>query len=489
MEGIFPLLVLLLAAAAHADRVSFRGYHLLEATPNSEVNVEWLRSLEVASDTETIDFWQPPTKPDENCTMAVHPDLLDELEDVFEKVNISHTVMAADLQALIDQETDEIFKDDDDEGLKYRDPSRSYYDDSNYNRLSKINLHLQELQTQYSGQVSIRSIGTTAEGRTIDLVHLSLGGNKPAMWVDCGIHAREWVSPAFCVHLIKTALSEGEAGMLRHIDLHVVPVANPDGYEYTWQGNRMWRKNRRSVARFRSSLLNDKEVDTKQFWPGFGSIIPQLGQQPQYPAVGAGVGAGFGAVGTGGGFASGGGFGNGKNCVGVDPNRNFDIDFGVTGSSGDCSRDTYHGPAAFSEAESMAIKQAVASIQSQQKLVSFISVHAYSQLWMTPYGYSKIRSHDYKDLMRVAKAATDALRSVYGTSFRYGPINEVIYQASGSSVDWAYVKADIKYSYALELRDTGNYGFLLPAHLIQPTVIETYNGFTAMVSELAKEFN
>lgn len=31
--------------------------------------------------------------------------------------------------------------------------------------------------------------------------------NKKAMWIDCGIHAREWISPAFCllfVHYVST---------------------------------------------------------------------------------------------------------------------------------------------------------------------------------------------------------------------------------------------------------------------------------------------
>ena len=59
-----------------------------------------------------------------------------------------------------------------------------------------------------------------------------------------------------------------------------------------------------------------------------------------------------------------------------------------------------------------------------------MSVHAYSQLWMLPYGYTTSRPADYKDQMRVARAATEALRAVHGTSYRYGPINEVIYQVN-----------------------------------------------------------
>ncbi|CAH1277423.1 CPA2, partial [Branchiostoma lanceolatum] len=33
---------------------------------------------------------------------------------------------------------------------------------------------------------------------------------------------------------------------------------------------------------------------------------------------------------------------------------------------------------------------------------------------------------------------------------------------SGNSADWAYTEAGIKYSYAIELRDNGRYGFVPP---------------------------
>lgn len=45
--------------------------------------------------------------------------------------------------------------------------------------------------------------------------------------------------------------------------------------------------------------------------------------------------------------------------------------------------------------------------------------------------------------------------------------------ASGASVDWAYQRG-IKYSFAFELRDTGEYGFLLPADQIVSTARETW---------------
>jgi len=43
-----------------------------------------------------------------------------------------------------------------------------------------------------------------------------------------------------------------------------------------------------------------------------------------------------------------------------------------------------------------------------------------------------------------------------------------LYIASGGSDDWYYAKG-IWAAFAIELRDTGRYGFILPASQIQPT--------------------
>ena len=52
-------------------------------------------------------------------------------------------------------------------------------------------------------------------------------------------------------------------------------------------------------------------------------------------------------------------------------------------------------------------------------------------------------------------------------------------KASGNTADWVYETAGVKCSFALELRDKGQYGFLLPADQIQPVKEEMWAGFTA----------
>jgi len=85
------------------------------------------------------------------------------------------------------------------------------------------------------------------------------------------------------------------------------------------------------------------------------------------------------------------------------------------------------------------------------------------------YGYScDVLPTANTELQSLAQGAVTALKAVYGTAFGYGPICDTIYPATGSSVDYSY-DSGIKYSYTAELRDTGTYGFLLPANQIYPS--------------------
>ena len=59
------------------------------------------------------------------------------------------------------------------------------------------------------------------------------------------------------------------------------------------------------------------------------------------------------------------------------------------------------GDAPFSEAESQAIKRGVEMMRRQSgEVAAFVSIHAYSQFWMSPYGYSYDKPRDYGDHMR-----------------------------------------------------------------------------------------
>ena len=73
-------------------------------------------------------------------------------------------------------------------------------------------------------------------------------GSKPAVWIDGGIHAREWVSPATTTWMLKELVENDAAhpDLLENLDWFILPSANPDGYDWSRNHNRMWRKTRSS---------------------------------------------------------------------------------------------------------------------------------------------------------------------------------------------------------------------------------------------------
>uniref|UniRef100_A0A671LVT0 Carboxypeptidase A4 n=1 Tax=Sinocyclocheilus anshuiensis TaxID=1608454 RepID=A0A671LVT0_9TELE len=132
------------------------------------------------------------------------------------------------------------------------------------------------------------------------------------------------------------------------------------------------------------------------------------------------------------------------------------------GASKDPCCDSYHGPYANSEVK---VKNVVDLIMGLGNFKSSISMHSYSQLLMYPYGYTCTDVPDKSELLQSKNSPPSMTR------YQVGSICKIIYQASGGSIDWTY-NTGIRYSFAFELRDTGFYGFLLPANQIVPTFIE-----------------
>lgn len=60
--------------------------------------------------------------------------------------------------------------------------------------------------------------------------------------------------------------------------------------------------------------------------------------------------------------------------------------------------------------------------------------------------------------------------------------------ASGGSDDWAHGVANIKYAYTVELRDTGDKGFILPKEQIIPSGEETWELFKDISLAIAEEY-
>lgn len=162
--------------------------------------------------------------------------------------------------------------------------------------------------------------------------------------------------------------------------------------------------------------------------------------------------------------------------VGVDLNRNWGYQWGGQGSSGSTGSETYRGPSAFSEIETTNLRR---FLQSLPNLTTHMDIHSYSQLILWPWGYTSnlpANNATYQQLVGRMKTEMEAL---YGYTYTIGPIYTTIYPASGNSVDWIHGdRRAIGISY--ELRDTGDFGFLLPPEQIVPASEESHAGLMEM---------
>ena len=101
------------------------------------------------------------------------------------------------------------------------------------------------------------------------------------------------------------------------------------------------------------------------------------------------------------------------------------------------------------------------------------------------YGYfCTIVTANNAEYQSLAQGVVAAIKAVYGTVFKAGPICPTIYQVSGSSVDYATDVSKAQYAFTSELKDTGSYGFVLPANQILPSATEAYAGFRYLILNL-----
>ncbi|TDH09853.1 hypothetical protein EPR50_G00091620 [Perca flavescens] len=418
MRGLIALTALVVAVLG---KETFEGHQVLRIVAKDETQLSLIKNLEDMVEFE-LDFWRGVTDVSTPVDVRVPFHSLQSVKIHLESRDIEYSIMIEDLQVMLDEEQQEM-----ESAARTAEPRNTdSFDFSRYHTISEIYSFQDMLVAENPNLVSKIVIGQSYEGRPLNVLKFSTGGtNRPAIWIDTGIHSREWVTQASGTWFAKKIVTDygrdpAITAILNKMDIFLEMVTNPDGYYYTHNSNRMWRKTRK---------------------PNSGS-----------------------------------------SCVGVDPNRNWDAGFGAPGASDNPCSETYRGPSVHSESE---VKSIVDFVKSHSNFKAFVSIHSYSQMLMYPYGYTKTPCKDQTELHNLAKKAITDLASLYGTSYTYGSIINTIYQASGNTIDWTYDQG-IKYSYTFELRDTGRYGFILPADQIIPNAKETWLALMAIMDHTSK---
>ncbi len=247
-----------------------------------------------------------------------------------------------------------------------------------YHGYAEIKAELERVSAEYPGITDLMLLGKTWESR--DLMAMRVTDNpeleeaeEPDILIMGGHHANELPSVEVPMFILKHILEnyETDSGIRSLVDsndIWFVPLVNPDGREYSMSTDPAWRKNRR-------------------------------------PTDGG---------------------------VGVDLNRNYGHLWGQQpGANHDPASSTYCGPSAFSENETMAIKNLAETVGFSISL----SYHTYGQVIYYPW-------NNGIDTASPSGHILEAIAKDLGRFTGYTPMQGIdAYPTTGDSDDWLYADA------------------------------------------------
>ncbi len=252
-------------------------------------------------------------------------------------------------------------------------------DFSNFHTPAQIDAELNNLAAAHPGLAQVVTIGMSVEGRPIwalkisDNVGVDETNEGDVVFVALH-HAREWLTAEMGLYLAEYLLTHygSDAALqacMNNLEIWIIPVVNPDGYVHTaaMGGYRYWRKNRRN---------------------------------------------------------------NGDGTFGVDLNRNYSFQWGLpSGSSGVTNDDTYRGPSAFSEPETVALRNFVQGLDDPRAVVTY---HTFSELFLRPWSYTNADPPGEPTLAFLAQNSISRIAAVHGHTYA----ETIWYTASGEATDY-----------------------------------------------------
>ncbi|KAI5919097.1 hypothetical protein F4810DRAFT_688844 [Camillea tinctor] len=324
-------------------------------------------------------------------------------------------------------------------------PKRQGVDDvffHDYQPLSVISTWMRLLDSMFRGRGLVRmiNIGKSYEGRDIPALKVGMRPNdvtdgpherRDTILITGGIHAREWISTSSVNYVAWSFIRSIDndpmvTKILQHFDLIFIPVLNPDGYEYTWEVDRLWRKSRQRTK--------------MQYCPGF------------------------------------------------DLDHAFGFQWDTTEHQTEPCSESYGGDEPFQAIEAARLADwAKNEIKNGTNFVGYLDLHSYSQQVLFPYAYScNAQPPNMENLEEVAMNLAKHMRLSNGEVYTVasaceGAVSGIsgmhktrIEAGGGSVIDYIFHEFGARYSYQIKLRDTGSYGFLLPSDGIIPTGEEVF---------------
>lgn len=335
-------------------------------------------------------------------------------------------------------------------------------------------------------KTSTKIIGKTTEGRSIYVFTVTqMQPDRRRALILSGVHGREWISISSVLYFIEILFSclklstksltcSKMFDLLDKVDLHIVPVLNPDGYAYTWQltdENQMENVRLRLKKGSHTGLSRPRPAPVSRFWRGNRK---KLRKNENF---------------------------ENRLTYGVDLNRNWGT-FGINWGFGvkQLKSKNFQGFKGFSEAETQAIKKYVRELG---QLNFFLDIHCCSRNVIAPFSLvpyddvmadqlalkgvliskamqlqrtknlNKLLVSDLKEAKK--KVFTSMLKKPY--YYKRRPKKRGKF-SSGLSTGWAFSELKLINSFTIELGAK----FITPHGLMKPIAMELVQGILQIES-------
>ncbi|KRT84501.1 Peptidase [Oryctes borbonicus] len=384
-----------------------------------ELNLKSTRQQHVITSlvtNELYDFWSKPGELRLPVIVMVYPEAQGQFLEMLGIEEISYKVLNENIENTLKSERIR--------QIPVQNRKQGQITFQNYNRYPEIESYVQRLADDYPNIVKLEQFQTTYQGRSMWLVKIGSGNrSKPAILIDGGIHAREWISPAVVLYVIQQLVeNKDNKHMIENINWYIIPVLNPDGYEYTFSHERFWRLNRAFVK-------------------------------------------------------------NGS-CYGTDLNRNFDFHWNEVGTTPEPCYTTFAGLSPFDQLESTGLRNVVTQYKEQIKL--YLTFHSFANMIVYPWSYTNELPNNAKELQHLGEEVADSIKKVRGTTYAVNMSAHLLGYTSGSSDDWVKGVGDVELSYTFELPGgSGGGGFVVPPSEILDICLETFEGIKVFHNYIA----
>ncbi|XP_001957908.2 zinc carboxypeptidase [Drosophila ananassae] len=303
-----------------------------------------------------------------------------------------------------------------------------------YPSYEDIMKYLKDLARLNRNRIHLRDGGRSYENRKLQMAVISNGDGRPnkrAIFIDAALHAREWLCPITALYVIQQLVVNYQENsyLLDDYDWVVLPLANPDGYEYSRNVDDYWRNTRSP---------------------------------------------------------------NNEHCYGTDLNRNFNYSWIMESSDlKDPCSENFAGSGPFSEPETRTVRDIMLELVESNRGLMYLSLHSANRSIYYPWRDYGERTNNKAEHEEIAKHAAD--RIYWSTGTRMSTMPGYFYHGmvGGISLDYAF-KVGFPVAFIFEMSGKDQNGvehkFFPPSSAIRGLVQESWLGIRSLAEKAIEKY-